>query len=117
MSPTYRPSLSRHKAVWGPKRTVSVLLAAFVCLVPSFAAAKTHSHEGTKKTAGAPGRTVKAYKLDGELTKRSKDRNGSNRTRVIVTLVPGAELPAEFKKYSRNTTLDLINGQVLDVPH
>ena len=108
---------NRQKAVWGPKRTISVLLAALVCLAPNFAAAKTHSHEGAKKTAGAPGQAAKPYKLDGELSKRSQDRNGSNTSRVIVTLVPGAKLPAEFKKYSRNTSLDLINGQVLDLPH
>ena len=48
-------------------------------------------------------------------------------TRVIVTLVPGAKLPQEFKRFlhnanSRNNNednspLDLINGQVLDLPH
>ena len=48
---------------------------------------------------------------------RADDRNGSNTTRVIVTLVPGAQLPQEFKRYARNSTLDLINGQVLDLPN
>ena len=117
MNSFHSQSPGRHKAVWGPKRTVSALLIAFTCLAPNYAAAKTHRHEGPHKKAGVPGKFVKDYKLDGEMSKRSKDRNGSNTTRVIVTLVPGAQLPAEFKKYSRNNSLDLINGQVLDVPN
>jgi serine protease AprX len=86
-------------------------------MAPNFAVAKTHSHEASRKRAGVPGHAVKSYKLDDEMTRRSKDRNGSNITRVIVTLVPGAQLPPEFKKYARNTKLDLINGQVLDLPN
>jgi serine protease AprX len=94
------------------------LLAAFVCMASTVAAAKTHSVDASRKTAGAPGQAVKAYKLDAELTRRSNDRrNGSSLTRVIVTLVPGAQLPPEFRKYSRNTSLDLINGEVLDLPN
>src|SRR5215212_9326334 len=107
----------RHKAVWGPKRNTSALLVALACMAPNFAAAKTHSQQPATKTAGVPGKLVKSYKLDGELTKRSKDRNRANPTRVIVTLLPGAQLPPEFKKYSRNTSLALINGQVLDAPN
>ena len=86
-------------------------------MAPNFAAANTHPHEGKHKTAGVPGAAAKDYKLDGELTRRSNDKNGANVTRVIVTLVPGAQLPPEFKKYARTTKLDLINGQVLDLPH
>src|SRR3954463_15785686 len=117
MTPTHHSSTSRRKAVWGPRRTISALLLAFTCMAPNFAAAKTHSHEAPHKTPGAPGAAAKDYKLDGELTRRSKDKNGSNVVRVIVTLVPGAQLPTEFKKYARSTKLDLINGQVLDLPH
>ena len=115
--PTDRYSLSRHKAVWGLKRTVSAILVALTCMAPNVAAAKTHSHEAARKKAGAPSQSVKQYKLDDELSQRSQDRNGSNKTRVIVTLVPGAQLPSEFKRFARNTKLDLINGQVLDLPH
>ena len=86
-------------------------------MAPNFAAAKTHSHEGARKTAGAPSASVKAYKLDNELSQRANDRNGAHTTRVIVTLLPGAELPKEFKKFARGGKLDLINGQVLDLPH
>jgi serine protease AprX len=110
-------SPGRHKAVWGPKRTVSALLIAFTCTAPNFAAANQHSHEGPHKKAGVPGKFAKPYKLDNEMTKRSKDRNVNSTTRVIVTLVPGAQLPPEFRKYSRNNSLDLINGQVLELPN
>src|SRR4051812_36252910 len=106
----------RRKAVWGPKRTVSAFLVAMTCMAPNFAAAKTHSHEAPHKKAGVPGSAAKSYKLDDELTRRSTG-NGSNTTRVIVTLVSGAQLPAEFKKFARNVSLDLIHGQVLDLPN
>jgi serine protease AprX len=36
---------------------------------------------------------------------------------VIVTLLPGAQLPAEFKRFARDGKLGLINGQVLDLPN
>jgi serine protease AprX len=97
---------------------VSALLAAFVCMASTVAAAKTHSVNAPRKTAGAPGQVAKPYKLDTELTRRSNDRrNASELTRVIVTLLPGAQLPSEFKRYSRNTSLNLINGEVLDLPN
>jgi serine protease AprX len=110
-------AIPRQKAVWGLKRIIVTAALLLVGLAPNFAAAKTHSHEAARKQAGVPGSVAKPYKLDAELSRRSNDRNGSNTTRVIVTLVPGAQLPNEFKKYSRNTTLDLINGQVLDLPN
>ena len=117
MTIAHRHSPGRHKAVWGPKRTASALLVALTCLAPNVAAAKTHSHEAARKKAGAPSQSVKDYKLDEELSRRSMDRNGANTTRVIVTFVPGAQLPPEFKRFARKGTLDLINGQVLDLPN
>src|SRR3954464_10623921 len=106
MESSYTQSI-RRKAVWGPKRSVSAFLVAITCMAPNFAAAKTHSHEAPHKTAGVPGSAAKSYKLDNEPPRRSSDRNGSNPTRVIVTLVSGAQLPAEFKKFARNVSLDL----------
>jgi serine protease AprX len=53
--------------------------------------------------------------MDGEITKRSKDRNGSAKTRVIVTFVGDGTVPAEFKKFARGGKLGLINGQVLEL--
>ena len=34
-----------------------------------------------------------------------------------MTLVPGATVPAEFRKFARRGKLDIINGQVLDLPN
>ena len=130
------PKPVRRKAVWGPKRTASVVLLAIACLAPNPADAKQHSHEGAKKKPGVQNRSVRNYKLDDELDRRTKGRDDRSTTRVIVTLVPGAKLPAEFKRYihyrNRNTgllsalltandstddgTLGLINGVVLDLP-
>ena len=116
---------SRHKAVWGPKRTVSLLLLAAACLVPNVASASSsksvrsrHKHYERKKP-GEPGKFVTFYKgLDAELSTRSKARNGLNfTTRVIVTLKPGAELKPEFKSFVRASNLDLINGLVLELPN
>ena len=111
----------RRKAVWGPKRTVLALLITSACLAPTLAFAKPHSAEGAAKKAGAPSSRVKNYTIDDELVRRSGDRNKNNTTRVIVTLVPGATLPAAFKQFVRrvgeNEKLDLINSQVLDVPN
>ena len=91
------------KAVWYPRRRRLVPLVATLTLaliVPSFASA-----------AG------RASKLDGELTRRSQ-RNPREVTSVIVTMAPGATLPAEFKRFARTRgRLGIINGQVLDLPN
>src|SRR5262249_22188268 len=107
----------RRKAVWGPKRTLSVLAVLVTCLAPHAASAKTHQSDAPKKHAGVPGSAAKGYKLDRELTDRASHGNSGLTTRVIVTLVPGATLPPEFKKFSRGGQLDLINGQVLELPN
>jgi serine protease AprX len=115
MNPTTRQKPVRHKAVWGPKRSLSALLVALSCLAPTIADAKSHSQSGGTKQPGVPSKSVKQYKLDGELTKRANGRNTAATTRVIVTMQPGAVLPAEFKKFARDGKLDLINGQVLEL--
>src|SRR5438105_4197929 len=108
----------RRKAVWGPKRTLAVLCILFVAgLAVSPAAAGPSHGKATKKGAGAPGAFVKNYKLDDALTDRATHGDSRSTTRVIVTLVPGATLPAEFKRYATNSRLDLINGEVLDLPN
>ena len=129
MNPSHFLSVPRHKAVWGPKRTASALLVAVACLAPTVAAANPHAHAAQKKIAGAPSASVKNYKLDDHVTERAARGNPQQTTPVIVTLVPGAKLPAEFKRFmhygnrknSDNTNddgrLDLINGQVLDLPN
>src|SRR5580765_94136 len=118
MTSSYIPT-GRHKAVWGPKRLVSALLVAVACMAPNAADAKTHYRHAHRRKPGEPGKFVRFYKgLDSELSERSKDRNGSvNRTRVIVTLKPGTELKPEFMIFSRGSSLDLINGRVLELPN
>ena len=60
---------------------------------------------------------MKSYKLDDAVTRRSSD-NSSRTSSVIVTLVPGAVLPPEFKKFARaGGKLDIISGQVMDLPN
>jgi serine protease AprX len=59
---------------------------------------------------------VKNYKVDDAVTRRSGG-NPLLTSHVIVTLVPGAQLPPQFKKYVRGGNLDLINGVALDLPN
>jgi serine protease AprX len=59
---------------------------------------------------------VRQYKLDDELTRKAQG-NISGTTRVIVTLQPGAELPAELKRFTHSRKLGIINGHVVDVPN
>ena len=119
----------RRKAVWGPKRTLAALLiAAFGFGFATTASAagpgrfqnanqgSRHNRNAPHKRPGAPGFNVKNYKMDDEVTKRSARGNPLSTTSVIVTLVPGAKLPPEFKKWARKDKLDIINGQVLDLP-
>jgi subtilisin family serine protease len=116
MNPVPRHSLDRWKAVWGPKRNASALLVTLACLAPTLAFAMPQSGEGARQQPGVPAH-VQNYKLDRELSKRALDTNPRNTTRAIVTLLPGAELPGEFKKFARDGKLGLINGQVLDLPN
>ena len=107
----------RRKAVWGSKLTIAVAALLIIGLAPSAFAAGRHTRTGPKARPGVPSSRVKAYKLDGEVTRRSSD-NSARTSSVIVTLVPGAELPAEFKKFARaGGKLDIISGQVLDLPN
>jgi len=108
----------RRKAVWGPKRTLAALCVLLVTgLAASPADAKPNHRQAARKYAGTPGAFVKNYRLDDELTDRASRGNPRLTTRVIVTLVPGATLPAEFKRYAQHGNLDLINGAVLDLPN
>ena len=75
-----------------------------------------HHQKAPHKRPGAPNFNVKNYKVDDEVTKRANRANPLHTSSVIVTLVPGAVLPPEFKKFARADKLDIINGQVLDLP-
>src|SRR5262245_50910426 len=92
----------RSKAVWYPRRRLISLVATLTLalILPS--------------VASAAGRWSK---LDAELTRRSQ-RLAPEVTSVIVTLVPGATLPPELKRFARIAgRLGIINGQVLDLPN
>ena len=109
-----------------------MLLALALCVPPTAGTA------GQRTRRGPALRAQQGQELQGRRRSRppSGDRNARNTTRVIVTLAPGAKLPAEFKKFmSRvrdgknanvlssllggpdDNKLDLINGQVLELPN
>jgi serine protease AprX len=73
--------------------------------------------QARKAKAGQPNSSIKAYRLDSELTKRARSQP-TGTSQVIVELEAGQELPAEFAKYAkRRGRLRAINGQVLNVPN
>jgi serine protease AprX len=77
---------------------------------------KHRSGEGKKAKPAEPNSQVKRYKADDVVSQR-KNGNPLRTSRVIVTLVPGAQLPNEFKRYAKGRKLNLINGVVLELPN
>jgi serine protease AprX len=108
----------KRKAVWGA-RLVTLCSGFFLIFGASSNAfaAGPHARNVRHAVPGVPGQSVKQYKLDDELTRRASKGNPQATSSVIVTLVPGATLPPEFKKFARNVNLSIINGQVLDLPN
>jgi serine protease AprX len=110
-------STTRSKAVWGSGRTVAALaLLTFSLGAPAFAAPGHVQHPPTA-APGVPSQRVKNYRFDDEITKRAKSGNPLGITSAIVTLQPGASLPADLRKYARPDRLDIINSVVLDMPN
>lgn len=117
---------ARRKAVWGPKNLVVALLLLVTGFAPDAMAASQKRREARPSRhfetapiarSGAPSRRVRQYKVDRELSAR-KRRNPDSRTKVIVTLVPGTQLPQEFRRFARaDRKLDLINGIELELPN
>jgi serine protease AprX len=105
-----RLAAPRRTALGSPKCTA----AAFVLfgLMANLVAAGQQNG-----VAGAPGSFVKNYKLDADVSERSARGNPLAVSQVIVTLVPGAELPPQFNQYARGGKLDIINAQVLQLPN
>ena len=101
----------RRKAVWGPKATLAAFLAAALGIAPNVMA-----KEGKPAKPGSPNSFVKNYKLDPELTRRSNG-NPTHTTGVIVTLMPGAQLPPQFSRFVKGGSLRIINGVALEVPN
>jgi serine protease AprX len=115
-SPVITSSTARAKAVWGPKRvsTAIALAAITLMLAPAADAAGRHQRVAAKVRPGVANAFVSNDKMDREVATRA---NGVNRllpADVIVTLEPGADLPAGFKRYSHNGKLHIIHGYVLD---
>src|ERR1043165_5473689 len=112
MSATASPRESR-KVVWAARPAVFAL--ALLMGSSNAFAAGLHNRPAAKLAPGAPNTQARRGKLDRELTNRSA-RGGTSK--VIVTLQPGAALPAEFAQYAKpHGRLNLINGQVLEVPN
>jgi subtilisin family serine protease len=135
----------RRKTVWG-RRSVLGFLAAllFACSSIGLAASggtasgqssdSRHSRPAPKAQPDTPSSRVKNYKVDDEVGHR-RTANPLGTTRVIVTFLPGAKLPSEFRRYApgaakgnsgtgnnnnnnnENGNLDIINGQVLELPN
>src|SRR5687767_11646213 len=121
------PQDIRWKAVWGPKRLMATLaLLVFSFSNTAFAGGQVENRGSgahdrravTKARSGRPNSRARDYaKVDGELVRR-RNANPLERSSVIVTLVPGATLPDQFKRFARrNGNLNIINGQVLDLPN
>ena len=136
MPPLLEPRSVRRKAVWGPKRILTALAIVPVVLLASTpdllaegrnnrsnqqqrpAEGRQHYRQGPKAKPAQPSRRVKHYKLDEELTGR-KHWSPLGRSSVIITLVPGAQIPPDLRQYVRRRAgkLDIINGEVLDLPN
>jgi serine protease AprX len=118
---------ARHKAVWGPKRTLAAVVLIAIGFSPSADAAgrrgdgsrngeSRHSRQAPKAKPGAPSNRVKNYRTDDEVSRRKNRLFGT--TKVIVTLQPGAKLPPEFRRFVRGKNrLDIINGEALELPN
>src|SRR5437763_16954792 len=82
----------------------------------AFAASQPHN-AAQKAQAGLPNSQVRNYKIDNELSLRADNPLSTRKSKVIVELQPGAQLPASFAAYAkRNGKLGIINAQVLELP-
>jgi serine protease AprX len=107
---------TRRKAVWGPRRTFAMALAILFSIAsPAFA--DKHPHYGKKAKPGLPNHFARHYRMDDEVERRSRELHGLGKTQVIVTLEPGADVPHGFQQFSKHRRLDLIDGEVLEVPN
>ena len=101
-----RPGI-RRKAVWGPKATLAALLAAAMALAPDVMAkeANRHANQGKKAKPGAPSSSVKYSRFDEEVVRRMKGKQDDKTTKIIVRLMPGAQLPPQFKRFVKGGIL------------
>jgi serine protease AprX len=113
MSMPDRSRTPRPRLVWGPLRAVPGVLACALIALATPAAAQPGL---SIASPGGPSSAVKNYKLDDIVDSRSNG-NPQQTSSVIVTLVPGADLPPQFSRFARGGKLDIINGVVLDLPN
>ena len=103
--------------MWGAKLALAVAVFLVVGLASNAFADGRHTRTAKKVRPGQEQSQAKQYKFDDEVTRRSNG-NPLRTSSVIITLVPGAQVPSEFKKFARaGGRLDIINGQVLDLPN
>jgi serine protease AprX len=103
--------------VWGARLAVAVAAFLVVGLASNAFADGRHIRTAKKVRPGQESSQARQYKSDDEVTRRSSG-NPLHTSSVIITLVPGGQLPSEFKKFARaGGKLDIINGQVLDLPN
>ena len=116
-SSNYR-SPSRKKAVWGLKPITAAFALVALGLTSGATPVWAKSHHGHSGHPGHPNHFVdKDYHLDGELEQRSKNKNSTHLSTVIVELKPGGKLPREFQNFVKvGSNLDIINGIVLTLP-
>jgi len=92
-----RPLTTATTFAWSCKTSAIVLMLLFAVSVPAKSAAQgdtrtnRHAAQGLKATPGEPGRSVRSYKLDADVSRR-QSANPLATSRVIVTLTPGARL-------------------------
>jgi len=106
---------TRHKAVWGPKRTLLGSLLVLLAAGPIASAQGQPNGPGRNAKSG-PNSFVHDYRMDDEVARRSRDGNPFALTKVIVSLVPGAQLPPQFQRFARKG-LDIIHGVALELPN
>jgi serine protease AprX len=105
---------------------LAAVLAAAMAFAPDLMAAgrrdshdsrgNRHATQGKKLKPGAPNSFVRHRKFDEEVTRRAQGR-ADDTTSVIVSLVPGAELPPQFKRFVKRNSLSIINGVALELPN
>ena len=113
-----RPTV-RRKAVWGPKAVLAAFLAVAMAVAPAALAKEgKHAKQGKKAKPAAPNSLAKQHynRFDDEVTRRMQGKP-DEKIGVIVTLVPGAQLPQRFSRYVRQEPLAIINGLALELPN
>ncbi len=79
--------------------------------------ANRHANQGKKAKPAAPNSSVKYSKFDEEVVRRMKGQSGERTTKIIVSLMPGAQLPPQFRRFVKGDPLAIINGVALEVPN